>query len=269
MSETLFGLSPAELTRAVEQSRFAWVTLPEDWPRRTIRREPDLLWRISEIPFFIFNGLAWADFAPEEADARIEAVLAEFRARGLPGGWWVTPSSRPADLGARLLEHGLSGPEISPGMAADLSAVPDSAPLPEGVTLHPVTGDDLLRAYVSVFRDDFPPAVMDAMFDQYRHMGWGPDRPIKQFVAMQGDQALGTAAALIRGEVAGLYNVVTVEAARRRGIGMAASLAALKAAREAGCRIAVLEATEMGAGIYRRIGFQDVCRMEIYRFEAG
>ncbi len=273
MTGIALDLSPAALTRAIERSHEDRFTLGEAWTRQTVRRDPDLLWRISEIPFFVFNGIAHAAFDPAAADARIDAVLAEFRARGLPGVWWISPSTQPADLGERLAARGLEGPQAVIGMAAALASLPDSAPLPDDVTLRPVTDEESLRAYIEVFRGGFPDYAVEAYYDFYLSLGWGPDRPVRQVVAMRGDQPVGTAAAGLSGEtegepaLAGVYNVGTVDAARRQGIGTAATLAALRMAREAGARIGVLESTPMGAGVYRKLGFQDVCPMSVYRFQ--
>jgi predicted acetyltransferase len=46
---------------------------------------------------------------------------------------------------------------------------------------------------------------------------------------------------------------------RRQGIGAAMVLAALHAGRDSGYRFGVLGASEMGLGIYRKIGFREVC----------
>ena len=47
---------------------------------------------------------------------------------------------------------------------------------------------------------------------------------------------------------------------RRRGYGAAATWAAIEVGAQRGCDHAVLQASEMGAPVYRRMGFVDVGR---------
>jgi hypothetical protein len=63
---------------------------------------------------------------------------------------------------------------------------------------------------------------------------------------------------LVRDDVAMVHGVCTVPEARRQGSGSAVTLAALVAARDLGCRVGVLQASSMGQGPYRRLGFRFV-----------
>jgi GNAT superfamily N-acetyltransferase len=69
-------------------------------------------------------------------------------------------------------------------------------------------------------------------------------------------------AAAIRTErTIGIYSVGTVESARRRGIGRALTWAAIDAGRAAwGGEIAILQSSEMGAPVYRSMGFEEISR---------
>jgi ribosomal protein S18 acetylase RimI-like enzyme len=69
---------------------------------------------------------------------------------------------------------------------------------------------------------------------------------------------------LLAGGVAMVHGVATIESARRQGIGSAITVAALAAARDEGYRIGVLQASSMGQGPYRRIGFETVARYGRY-----
>lgn len=67
--------------------------------------------------------------------------------------------------------------------------------------------------------------------------------------------------------VAGVYNVGVIEAYRRRGIGEAITWEILRAGREAGADIGVLQASEMGYPLYERMGFETI--VEYHHFAPG
>ena len=58
--------------------------------------------------------------------------------------------------------------------------------------------------------------------------------------------------------VASVFGVATVPEARGQGIGAAITLLAYQEARRLGYRHGVLFASDLGAPVYRRIGFRDV-----------
>ena len=64
--------------------------------------------------------------------------------------------------------------------------------------------------------------------------------------------------------VAGVHGVGTLPQARRQGIGAAMAMAPLREARAMGFRVAVLRASTLGAGIYRRLGFRQCGEISIY-----
>jgi GNAT superfamily N-acetyltransferase len=75
---------------------------------------------------------------------------------------------------------------------------------------------------------------------------------------------LAAALAYDFGTDCGIYNVGTVERARRRGLGSAITLAQLYAARDRGCRTASLQATPMAERLYAQLGFRDLGRFLEY-----
>jgi predicted acetyltransferase len=84
------------------------------------------------------------------------------------------------------------------------------------------------------------------------------------FLGWMDGQPVATSQLLPATGVAGIFSVGTVPGARRQGIGTAMTLAPLLQAREMGYEIAILHASEMGAGIYRSLGFKSYCQINHY-----
>jgi GNAT superfamily N-acetyltransferase len=75
------------------------------------------------------------------------------------------------------------------------------------------------------------------------------------------DENVTTGIAFDHGTDCGIYNVGTVEAARRRGLGTALTATLLHDAIARGCRTASLQSTAMAERLYATVGFRDLGRI--------
>ena len=66
------------------------------------------------------------------------------------------------------------------------------------------------------------------------------------------------------GDDCGIYNVETVEKARKRGLGTALTAAQAYDARDRGCHTASLQSTEIAERVYAAVGFRDLGRILEY-----
>lgn len=83
-------------------------------------------------------------------------------------------------------------------------------------------------------------------------------------VARVDGESVATALAFDFDGDCGIYNVTTLECARRRGLGTALTVVALHQARTRGCRTASLQSTEMAERLYAAVGFRDLGRFLEY-----
>jgi GNAT superfamily N-acetyltransferase len=77
-------------------------------------------------------------------------------------------------------------------------------------------------------------------------------------VARLGGEDVATALAFDLDGDCGIYNVGTLEHARRRGLGAAITLAVLYDALDRGCHTASLQSTPMAERVYASVGFRDL-----------
>jgi predicted acetyltransferase len=69
---------------------------------------------------------------------------------------------------------------------------------------------------------------------------------------------VSSAIAVVTATTAGIYNVATPPEHRRRGYGAALTWAAVDQGARLGCDHSVLQASELGAPVYRQMGYRDL-----------
>jgi ribosomal protein S18 acetylase RimI-like enzyme len=179
--------------------------------------------------------------------------------------WYTGPSTQLAQLGDLLLQRGYSM-EASPGMGVDLATLADHLPAMPGLVIQPVRSETDFHAWSQTFHygNEIPAELNEAFTACYAAIGYGPSAPVTHYLARLNGEAVAISSLVIGAGVVGIYTVGTLPAARRQEIGTAVTLAALLDARAQGYRAGVLFASEMGASVYRRLGFKEVCKIVAY-----
>lgn len=224
----------------------------------------DVVLAATGLPFARTNWAGAARFTPDTADARILEVARWFDELDVPFVWRLGPADQPDDLEERLLGHGFAlDPDDMPGMAASLDALPPIE-LPAGATLELVHDATVFREWLDVMVAGFgmPPQIGDAFMAFAQH-GFGDELPMRSFLVRVDGRPVATALGVLTGEGMTIANVTTLADARGRGIGRAATLAAMHAGAEAGAKMAVLQSTDMGLGVYERLGFRAFGRYRV------
>lgn len=192
-------------------------------------------------------------------DADLEAVAARAQAwfgeRTLPFGL-TTRSDWPEMKGERTLLD--AGWQRGPGVPAMRRPLDSSARFARRA----VPGLEIRRAKseadwavfgrVAFVGFGYPEAgaklfITPALASVPRVVGW---------VGFLDGEPMCTSMAILTETVCGIYWVATLEAGRGRGLGEAITGAAVEAGQAAGCRIASLQASEMGRPVYTRMGFE-------------
>ncbi len=226
--------------------------------------DAELMWCRSTIPSLRHNYVFSANLPSDRVAAVVNAVIADYQPRGTPWGWLIGPHTRPVDLSERLAARGFAHVADLPGMARGLADLDSTWQLPAGITWVPVDSELLLDHWLDVHERGFAPDAAEAapLRALNRGLGYAPPRTL-YLLTWHGLPA--ASAALVAGaSVAGLYDIAVAPDFRGNGIGAAATEALLRHARSLGYHHAILHATPMGYPLYRRLGFSEIVRFQIY-----
>jgi hypothetical protein len=177
--------------------------------------------------------------------------------------WWTGPQTQPVDLASHLEANGFMHADHEPGMAVDLMKLNEDCAPPPGASIQRVSDAETLSRWCQVLAKGFemPDLVAEAMFDFMHYVDLTTSRP---YLGWLDGQPVATSLLVLAAGVAGVYNVTTIGKARRKGMGASVTLKTLCDARATGYRVGILQASKMGVGIYRRLGFQEYCQIGHY-----
>ena len=254
MDEILNDFSVRSLTTAIEANLLKYYQYIGLSDNVELSDNPELTRFFTGIPHPFMNGIFCKYLT---SFIKIEETLNLLKSRKVPFLWWIGSAAQSADLGTQLEAYGLVYDEDYACMAADLLALKEEFIPPAGLTIEPVSDKEILEHWVNSALIGFglPKNSGNVCFDLFRSLGF--DMPLRNYLGFMDGKPVATSQLFLAAGVAGIYWVTTIPEARRQGLGMALTLAPLREARAMGYRIGVLHPSDMGRGVYRRLGFDD------------
>lgn len=260
------GIPMEEVVHQVE------LNLLETWsgfgrgPGCTLHEEKDATWFETPIPVLPYNSVI-KFHVEEDIDQRIDALVDRYKERNVPQLWIVHPSSRPSDLAARLQRRGLHEIEVVPGMARLLEDLPEPPPTPHGLEIsEAVTEQDRKEVYdLAAWRwgvpDEHRP-LLYKIIDTFNPGGHGSNT--RFWLAWKDGKAVSKIGLYNGSGSAGIYAVVTLPEVRGMGIASILMDVAMKAARDMGHQLCVLDSSPPAEKLYQRLGFVTVSHFSLY-----
>lgn len=238
--------------------RAAWVGMAATMHDAEVRPMHRGLMVRTGLPASFFNA-AFVEANVRRADRAVAAAESFFS--GLP--FMVVVPEAHVELEMACEDAGLAYAETIPGMS--LTPIP-GATLDPRLAMVPVN-DALLPTFREVFCESFEmPADLGARLitPLYPELENAFD-----VIAYAGGEPVAVASTIESMGIAGVYNVGTRPEHRGNGYGEAVTWAVIQAAKERGCHTAVLQSSEMGYGVYQRMGFETVSSYRCYSNDPG
>ena len=204
------------------------------------------------VPIPFFNGAYPTDAAADPART-VAAAIEFFRPHGI--GWlmWVREGAAPA-----LLDAGRhAGLREAPGPPAmGVSPIPQPPPPPDGLQIDIATSVGDVADHAELLRQAF--AVPKDVADRFGSPALLDDDSMCVFVGRVDGEPVSCSLLAISGRTAGVYNVATSPDHRAKGYGAALTWAVIEEGARRGCTHAILQASQLGYPVYKRMGFVDL-----------
>jgi ribosomal protein S18 acetylase RimI-like enzyme len=259
-------ISSATLLTALESNMSEFWSAYGRGKDSTLHSTPGVVWFYTGIQVPLFNGVVSAKMKHEEVKPTVDSLQDRINERGAPALWWLGPQSTPENLGALLEQHGLQRAGESPGMAADLAMLDSMPGTIANFTIQEVDRVDMqaLWARTAAIGTGFSGTATDQMVELETTLTDSHYKAQRRYIGFLDGVPVATSALVLDSSLAGIYAVATVPEARRKGIGEIMTVMPLLEARRMGYRLGILQASSMGYPIYKRIGFKDVCKFNMY-----
>ena len=215
------------------------------------------------------NGVARSVLSPEEAPEVVRRTVAAYRSAGLGFRWILGPSAAPAHLAELLEEEGMQLNFVAKGMIADVASLEVSCG--SGVTVERVSLDnvgDYVRAAAAGWGNTAEAerqvrANMIQSLEDATH-------PKLYFLARVDGVPAASGALVPLARSGYLLGSSVVPELRGRGVYRALVAARVAALREMGRPLVTIHAfSHTSAPICARLGFEPVCELRAYAWEAA
>jgi ribosomal protein S18 acetylase RimI-like enzyme len=195
------------------------------------------------------NALLERDLGPTDRVAAVDAMEGVYTAAGVDRyAAWAHESDEP--MRTELVSRGYTIDESTRAMGMSL----------DDISLPPVEIDLAPPNWAEYLRILGVPAGL---------LGGADPSAFQILVARLDGESVATAMAFDHDGDCGVFNVSTLEAARRRGLGTALTARHVHDAVERGCSTASLQSTPMAERVYAAVGFRDLGRILEYAPRMG
>jgi GNAT superfamily N-acetyltransferase len=214
------------------------------------------------LPIALFNQVVVT--ADDATEAGMDAAIRALQTRGGPF-YLVLRRGIDDRFGPIATTLGMTFEDgVVPGMA--LHPIPPGGPgpgTPAGHEIRRITDAAGLDDHIRTLADGFEipdPIVRPWIGEEL----WRRDG-CAVYVGYTDGRPVTTGFGIRTGRTIGVYNIATVETARRHGYGAAMTARVVADGAAEGCDVAILQASEMGRPIYERLGFRTVIGRDVYR----
>jgi GNAT superfamily N-acetyltransferase len=256
------------LIQLAEESTYAYQMVYARLPGGESGSDGKVTWYRSGLQGEFYNGVVRTCLDEEHLEESIFEVLRPFQQRNLPMRWYIGPSSQPGSLEQALqrcgLRFGWGGPALAMHLADLCTLTKKSADL----EIEQVNDAQTLSEWIDLWVGKAPINVQQRLTWVYKVSNYGKDLDLRLYLGRIEKRAVATAAMFYGCPAVAIKHVSTLPEFQHRGIATALTLHTLEDAITLGRNYAALTSSPEGYPVYQRLGFQEVCKIRRFVWQA-
>jgi hypothetical protein len=256
-------MSILENTFAIESNLFDFFRTIGQLSKRAFYTDKYISW-VNCAPSIWPCGIFDTNFSIENANENIILVKNQIKRGITPKIWWTGPSMHPQNLDEQLIKCGFTKKDEAIGMALNFTHLKSDVKQPSGLDIQIVIDENLhdWAKVVALGLFGCQEAEVSSFFELMKTIK--KCDKVTLFIGFYEGRAVASSTLFLSNDIAGIYHVATLPAFRKKGIGQSMTLAPLLRAKELGARFAILQATQLGKGVYNHLGFTEYCKLGRY-----
>jgi chloramphenicol 3-O-phosphotransferase len=219
---------------------------------------------IKTFPTSWSNYIFYSNFDIKDVDNQILQVISRIETEELPDEWVIGPKSKPINLCDYLEKNNFVKQYNMAGMAIDIMEMDTSVEIPKNVNIIAIENEPMIKLWADVVSNGLwnGNAFESCLFENLIH-----NPKFKFYLAFLNGEPVASSMLQLSNGIASIDMVSTLQKYWHMGIGTAMTKIPLLYARDKGCKIGVLQASEAGEHGYRKIGFEEFFRFNVYKYQ--
>lgn len=259
------NINCSDLKMCIEKNLYEMVSEHKHWSKSTVYNTSSVLQTVCSVPFHVFNSITAANLKDEDLDLQIKKIIKPYLSAGVPVCWYVTPSSKPLNIGKCLIANDftLAAKVKAMAMEIDIKIAPK---INNDLIIKEVDSQIKIKDWVGVLCKGYnlPEFVERSYCEFYSAVLSNQEAKIKGVICYDKEKPVGIANLICGDNSAAIYDVVTIPSARCQGIATCMSKFLLVKAGGLGYEKCTVISTPQAHGLYKKIGFKDYGDVNCY-----
>lgn len=222
----------------------------------------------AQLPSYNFNVVTLSEDTPLPQEEHVQKIIAMYENKGYPmnvWGWEDQPEITSMFKKAGLVEYETD----YLGMIADLTAFHPGGPHKDStMQFKKVTAPEQLITFGAILASLYEETEEEIQINHYFHRAaqhsFTDHKQSQHFLGYYQGKPVAIGSLLFTENTAGIHDIALLERERGRGLGTKLMYHLIESAIAAGAEYCTLQASPEAEGIYRKLGFETIGKLEVY-----